>query len=537
MSDKTSTGGGAFGAATTTPATDEPSPQRAPSAPDSRAASDTVSDTALAPESAPGRTGWARIRRLAEEEFVLVVLLAAFGIVFLTVFPPTLLVADSWLTLVAGREVVENGLPTTDQLTVLGLGRDWTDQQWGAQVLAYGSYALGGYGLLAVVAAIFAVGAFAIAAAGARSLGAGPRAIVLLFFPVLLAAPWTFTIRAQVFALPLYTGLVWLLASEARHPTRRVYLVVPLLVVWGNVHGSAALAAMLTMLLGLIELVRSRGASGLRSVLLLVLPPLALLATPYGPVDTVRYYHLLLVDPPFGRELVTEWQRSDPSWQTLTFYLLAASTTVVVYLGRKRLTAFDVATLLFTFAGAVLAIRGIPWFALACLVLLPVAIGRRLEGRVPRAPRRLDGILSFAAIGFLALVVAVSIARDDSWFESKWPGPAVTAVEEAASDPGTRVFATSRDADWLLFQLPALRGRLAYDVRFEIYDRETFERIVRFRGEQGSDWKSIVDGYEVVVLETDEEPESHVQDFLAEPGALAVYADERITVIRRPAVR
>ena len=42
------------------------------------------------------------VGRVAGEEFLLIVLYAAFGIVFLTVFPPTLLVADSWLTLVAG---------------------------------------------------------------------------------------------------------------------------------------------------------------------------------------------------------------------------------------------------------------------------------------------------------------------------------------------------------------------------------------------------------------------------------------------------
>jgi hypothetical protein len=474
-----------------------------------------------------------RLRRLAEEEFVLVVLLAAFGIVFLTVFPPTLLVADSWLTLVAGREVVENGLPTHDELTVLGLGREWTDQQWGAQLIAYGAYEVGGFSLLAVLTAVFAVGAFAVAAAGARSLGAGPRAIVLLFFPVLLAAPWTFTIRAQVFALPLYTTLVWLLASEARRPTRRAYLAFPLLLIWGNLHGSAALAAMLTMLLGGIELLRSRGRSGLRSIALVVVPPLLLLATPYGPVETVRYYHLLLVDPPFGRELVTEWQRSGPGWDTLAFYALAALALVVVYLGRSRLTLFDVATLAFTFAGAVLAIRGIPWFALACLVLLPVAIGRSLEGRVPRVRRRLDGVLSFAAVAFLALIVAVAVGRSDSWYLGNWPAGAVAAVKTA--DPDERVFATSRDADWLLFQIPELRGRLAYDVRFEIYDRETFERIVRFRGEQGDDWKSIADGYGILVFETDQDPSPHAPDFLAEPGARALYRDERVTVIARRA--
>jgi hypothetical protein len=428
---------------------------------------------------------------------------------------------------------VENGLPSRDELTVFGIDRDWTDQQWGAQLIAYAAHALGGYGLLAVVAAACSVFAFVIAAIGARSLGAGPRAIVLLFFPVLMAAPWTFTIRAQVFVLPLYTGLVWLLASQARRPTRWVFLAFPMLVVWANLHGSAALAATLIMLLGGIELVRSRGRSWLRSAALVVLPPLAVLATPYGPVDTARYYHLLLVDPPFPRELVVEWQRSTPALDTLFFYLLAALGLLVVFLGRRRLAVFDVSVLLYTFLGAVLAIRGIPWFSLASLVLLPVAVGRTLEGRTPRVARGADRVLALGAVALLGLVVVVALARDDSWYEQKWPQAALAAVQGPVEGSDARVFATDRDADWLLWKLPELRGRLAFDVRFEIYDRETFERTVRFRGEQGADWKSLADGYEVLVFETEQEPSSHVDDFLAEPGAQALYSDERITVIRR----
>ena len=476
-----------------------------------------------------------RVRRVAGEEFLLVVLLAAFGIVYLTIFPPTLLVADTWLTLVAGREVVENGLPTRDELTVLGLDRTWTDQQWGAQVTAYGAHALGGHGLLAILTALCGAGTFALAAVAARTLGAGPRAIVLLFFPVIFAAPWMFTMRAQIFALPLFVGLLWLLSLEARNPTRRVYLVFPLLVVWANVHGSIALAALMTMLLGGIELLSTRGRSGVRSLVLLVLPPLALLATPYGPLETARYYHLLLVDPPFGRELVTEWRRSDPSLDTLVFYLLAAVALVLVVWGRRRLTAFDMAVLALTFAGAVLAIRGIPWFALSCLVLVPVAIGRGLEGRTQRVPRPFDRALSYGAVGLLVLVLGIALVRDEDWYVKNWPEGAVTAVGRELAGRDVRLFATSRDADWILWRFPELRGRLAYDVRFEIYDRETFERIVRFRGEQGEDWKSIADGYEIIVLETDQEPSSHVPDFLGEPGARSLYADARITVIARPA--
>ena len=49
-------------------------------------------------------------------------------------------------------------------------------------------------------------------------------------------------------------------------PSRRVWLAFPLLVVWANIHGSVALGALLVMLLGAYELVRSRGATWRRSL-------------------------------------------------------------------------------------------------------------------------------------------------------------------------------------------------------------------------------------------------------------------------------
>ena len=287
----------------------------------------------------------------------------------------------------AGREIFENGLPSREEITVYGLGATWTDQQWLAQLFMYGVYSLGGHALLSIATAVFVVSAFAIAIVAARSLGAGPRAIWVMFLPVLGAAPWGWSIRAQMLALPLFTGLLWLLASEARKPSRRIWLALPLLVLWANIHGSVALGALLVMLLCVYELVRSRGRSWLRSVPLLVLAPLAVLVTPYGPIETARYYHLLLVDPPFAGR-VTEWSWADPAVNTIFFYGLAVIALVVVWLGRRRLTVFDIAVLALTFAGGVNAIRGIVWFALACMVFVPVAIGRKLESKNQGEPRR-----------------------------------------------------------------------------------------------------------------------------------------------------
>ena len=484
--------------------------------------SDTVSDTQHVPKG--------RLRRIAEEEYILIVLLAGFGLIFLLVFPPALVVNDSWLNLMAGREVIDNRLPSVDEVTVYGLGSTWTDQQWGAQVLMYGVHSLGGFALLSLATAVFVVGAFAIAAAAARSLGAGARAFWVMFLPVLVAAPWAWSIRAQMLALPLYTGLLWLLTTQARAPSRRIWLAFPILVVWANVHGSVALGALLVMMLGVFELVRSRARTWRRSAALVVLAPLALLVTPYDPAAIVRYYHLLLVDPPFAGR-VTEWHWADPAFNTMFFYVLAALCLVIGWLGRRRLTLFDAAVLALTFAGGVSAIRGIVWFALACMVLVPVAIGRKLESKNPGEPRRALNVT--IAVGMTVAVLGAAAAlfvRDQSWFEDYWSRDAVEAVR-GELEPGDRVFAPDRFSDWMLFQIPELRGRIAYDVRFELYDRAFFDRLQEYAGESTPEWKSFADGYRIVIV--DETRKSHTADFLEEPGARVVYRDDEITVIAR----
>ena len=480
---------------------------------------------------APGPVQKGRLRRIAEEEYILVVLLAGFALVFLLVFPPALLVNDSWLTLMAGREVIENGLPSHDALTIYGLGAIWTDQQWLAQVFMYGVYSLGGFALLSIVTCASVVGAFALAAGASRSLGAGARAIWLLFLPVLVSAALGWSIRAQMLTLPLYTGLLWLLAAQARRPTNRVWIALPMLVLWANMHGSAALGALLVVLLGAYELVRSRGETWKRSLALIVAAPLAILATPYGPVTTARYYHLLLVDPPFAGQ-VTEWRWPEPASNTYAFYVLLAMAVPLVIWGRRRLTAFDIGVLALTLAGALTAIRGIPWFAFACMVFVPVALGRSLESRKPGEPRR--GLNTVVCILLSAAIVASAAAlffRSDAWFEDYWPNEPAQAIR-AELRPGDRVFVPDRFSDWLLWKIPELRGRIAYDVRFEIYDRAFFDRLANYNWEQGSDWKSFADGYRIVVV--DETNRSHTADFLKEPGTRVIYRGDELTVIARP---
>ena len=303
-------------------------------------------------------------------------------------------------------------------------------------------------------------------------------------------------------------------------------LVLPLLVLWANLHGSVVLGAGLAMLLGVVQLVRTRRLEWMPLALLL-LAPLCVLATPYG-WDIVAYYRLMLVDAPFA-DILREWQWSSPSATTALFWLLALVAAGILALRRcrSRLTFYELAVLVGTFAGAVQAVRGVIWFALAAAAILPVALDGLVTKADVEAPK-LNRVISLAAVAGLAVATLAFVARPASWFVSDWPEQRIEAVRAATRDPSVRVWATDGTADWLVWRIPELRGRLAYDVRFELYDRAALDSIVRYGRRQG-DWTSSLDGYRLVVVDDIE----HLRPLASEPGARIAYRDDEIAVVRR----
>jgi hypothetical protein len=101
-------------------------------------------------------------------------------------------------------------------------------------------------------------------------------------------------------------------------------------------------------------------------------------------------------------------------------------------------------------------------------------------------------------------------------------------VRESTRDPSVRVWATDGTADWLLWRIPDLRGRLAYDVRFELYDQPTLDRIVDY-GNRTGDWKRSLAGYRVVIVDN----AAHLRPLAAEPGAQIVHRDDELAILVR----
>jgi hypothetical protein len=497
------------------------------------AASDpTALDTSTTPLPATGpeaREPASQLGRILETNPFPILLVALVGILLLTVFAPSIVVGDTWLTLMAGREVVEHGLPETETLTILGRGATWTDQQWLAHVVFYAAHDLAGMRAVILFGIVLVLVALTFATATARTSGASSRSTFVVGLLAVLAGPWGWTLRAQTTALPFFAGTLWLLVDGSRRGIRnRTLLVLPLLVIWANLHGSVVLGAALTVLLGVVDVVRRRRLAW-RPVTIASLAPLCVLASPYG-TKLIAYYDLMLVDAPFA-PILREWQWSKPDATTALFWLLAlvAAGLLATRRCRTRLTAYELAVLATTFVGAVQAVRGVIWFALAAAAILPVALDGVLTKRDVDAPK-VNRVISLAALAGLALALVSFVARPASWFVSEWPEQQVEAVRAATRDPSTKLYATDGTADWLLWRIPDLRGRLAYDVRFELYNEAVLDRLTRYNAERGADWASILSGYLLVVVD-----DRHRLDALAgDPRSRVVYRDDEIAVVRRP---
>ena len=476
----------------------------------------------------------ARVADVLAENSLLVAAVSVLAAALLLV-APELLVADSWMTLVAGREIVAHGLPSHEALTVMAAGRRWTDQQWLAQLAFYGLDRLGGLRVVLLVGVLAVAAAFGSAVVFSRLRGASARNTLFAATAAMLVAPWGWQLRAQSLALPLFVWVLGLLCLDPVLRRRRTWLVFPLLVLWANLHGSVILGAAVVSWAGLVSLGalalrRGRSAGGLRTGVLLVAPWVCVLASPYAR-DLPAYYKLLLVDSPVSK-VIQEWQAPKPSGWFLLFFGLALATVLLCVWKRRSLSVFDLGVLALTLGGSLRSTRGITWFALAVAILLPLAMDAALGGDRGLVRRRLGVVLSacFAAIVLAALVGAMS--RPASWYVRNWPDDAARAIARATAGSGTKaVWPSDKHSDWILWALPGLRGRVAYDVRFELETDSELQSIVRYKSlEEG--WGAPLTGYAVAVVDPSDTPKHRAA--LRRLGARVIYGDDQVVVLALP---
>lgn len=241
-----------------------------------------------------------------------------------------------WLGALGGRIAHEGGIPDGVPFAAAPSG-DWPNVPALAELAFSGLLAaFGDRGLLAaqLVAVTFGLVLLIRDArnAGAREFGTA-ASIVLLAPAALLPLAG---IKAQLFSLALFPLLVLLLRAEARSPSRRVWLLVPLVALWSNLHGAVLVGLAVAIVYLLVGRLRQRP---LESLGVAAAATFALCATP-ALERTPRYY--------VGVATSEAAKRGYGLWAPLSFgsgfdlLLIAGAAALLVLFARARPSVWEV---------------------------------------------------------------------------------------------------------------------------------------------------------------------------------------------------
>jgi hypothetical protein len=147
--------------------------------------------------------------------------------------------ADARWLAALGREIVHRGAIPDGVPYAAAPSMDWVNVPVLGELIFHALQAVGGDRGLLLAQLVAASAALALLVLDMRAVrapdAAGAVVILAVFFA---AAPALIIVRAQLFSLVLFCVTLLLLRSESRAPSRRIWLLVPLVAVWANLHGA-----------------------------------------------------------------------------------------------------------------------------------------------------------------------------------------------------------------------------------------------------------------------------------------------------------
>jgi len=252
--------------------------------------------------------------RVADMTAFLPWLVAAGVYLLLLVLGPRLLAdPDTYSHIALGRWIMEHqALPDGDPFSHTMRGAHWVAFEWLSQLVYANAYALGGWVAVVAVAAAAAAAAFRqLTRFLLREWQPAPTLIVVLAAFV-LAAPHTLA-RPHMLALPLMVAWVAALLRAVDNGRAPPWRMLPLLVLWANLHGSITFGLAIVGPIAIDALWNAPRAERLRVakqwVLFGVLSLAAVCINPYGPeILLVTLRTVALGDV---LSIVTEWRPQD----------------------------------------------------------------------------------------------------------------------------------------------------------------------------------------------------------------------------------
>lgn len=311
-------------------------------------------------------------------------------------------------------------------------GAPWVPQEWALSLLVSWTFGTPWFGALAIGMAIAAIGVLVLTAWTARRMGASETAIALCCAVVAFSLVQSFGVRAQVLGWVLLALFALVLRTA---PARTQWWVVPIAMLWANLHASAMLAPVLLGIwtAGIALEERAWNAHVRHYVLLTAATAVAICITPLG--VRMPLYAVTLFSSPI-RQVIDEWQPT-------TIHFFAFSAGLLPFILFMTIAGFSKPyrwTEVFLFAAVTVlsltAARNVP---IASILVAPL-IARRLSAVLPARmevvpmtrPSERAGFFALAAAGSLA--VAFLLVRQPTLARSSVP---LQAIAVATEQPGT----------------------------------------------------------------------------------------------------
>ncbi len=400
---------------------------------------------------------------------------------------------DTWWHLASGRWIaVHHSIPATDTLSYTVRDHAWINLQWMFDLALYLLYRVGGPALLcAAGAAVFAAAAALLLRLTTRHVGAGLGALVGLL--AIVAAQERITLRPELISFLLLAGVLSILEYARRHDGRAAWLLVPLMIVWANVHALFVIGAFAIV----CGLVGDASAPPRRLIAASVIALASVILNPYGLTGVL-----------FPVKLVSRINGSNPVFRTIgefgsPFAEGAVGVSVLFYkivLGigcvagvaalfvslRSRARTFDWGGAIL-FAGlaivSIAARRNIALFAIGSAPFIAYCIGVvraiGLGGR-PRSARWLP--VASAATAVAAVLLAAAVATGAFYRYDNQPQEFGPGVIEGTFPIRAAAFARAAALPRAMYNDMGAGGYLAWDDpigdgvfvdgRLEVYDAD-----------------------------------------------------------------
>lgn len=445
---------------------------------------------------------------------------------FLVTLTATMGAVDLAYQIRAGDGILATAaLPRFDTYAFTTSGVRWLDQQWGAQVALALTHRAGGWAALVVLRAALIGTTYGLVYLACRARGAGRRTSSLLTFAGIALGLRGLALRPQLFAFPLLTASLWVLAGRRDHP-RRIWWLPVFAIALANLHGAFVLVPVFAGL-ALLEDLIDRDPGARRTLSVGLVATAATLVNPFG--AGAWRYALGIATNPVIRDTISEWRPT--SVGTISGAVFAASVALLVALFLRRGRPVDLAA--------------IAWLAVFGAIAVPASRGIVLWGLVaPTVAARMlrsdeTAALSDTSRRMVAVAVALAVVAVVAlpWLRGTTPDAllarapvGLTEAVDRAVPPGTNLYVWQPWGSWFEFALP--EDRVFVDSRIELFSAAVWHEYNDVRLAQGA-WSSILQRYDVGAIVIDAENEALLARLPGQTGWTKVFEDEDGAVFAR----